>query len=211
MSSKIHFRKQFLALREKFNQNSYFKKELIIYQKVKNILDNLYDVFRLKPFTNSYDVQIVNPKTEERNNQSNYSFGLGIYYPLKLEPDLFKLSIKSKWIICLPKIINKEMEYVRYVFGNKLLKRGNIHEPSSNLVILPRVVIIPGLAFDLRGYRLGYGTGSYDRYFAKHDTKGIIKIGVCYDEMLKEKIPTDVYDIKMDYLVTDINTYKLQK
>ncbi len=62
-------------------------------------------------------------------------------------------------------------------------------------------VIVPGVAFDKDGYRLGYGKGYYDRFL-----KGIspYKLGVCQKDFFVEKLPHGEYDIKMDnVLITD--------
>lgn len=67
------------------------------------------------------------------------------------------------------------------------------------------VCIVPGLAFDKNGYRLGYGKGYYDRFLEKF--KGI-SVGLCFDEMLADTLPTDDFDKKVDYLITDKKIYK---
>jgi len=65
--------------------------------------------------------------------------------------------------------------------------------------------IVPGLAFDKKGYRLGYGKGYYDRFL---ETFNGISIGLCFDEMLEDALPTDNFDKKADYLITDKKIYK---
>ncbi len=65
--------------------------------------------------------------------------------------------------------------------------------------------IVPGIAFSLDGYRLGYGKGYYDRFLSEF--KGI-SIGLCYDACLAENIPADKYDKKVNYLITDKRIYK---
>ena len=55
--------------------------------------------------------------------------------------------------------------------------------------------IVPGIAFDKNGYRLGYGKGYYDRFLADISP---FKIGVCQKEFLKETLPHDDFDVKMD-------------
>lgn len=65
--------------------------------------------------------------------------------------------------------------------------------------------IVPGLSFDKRGYRLGYGKGYYDRFLEKFNG---ISIGLCFDAMLEDALPTDKFDKKADYLVTDKKIYK---
>ena len=62
------------------------------------------------------------------------------------------------------------------------------------------VCILPGLGFDIQGYRLGYGKGYYDRFLSKYDGKNI---GVCYNICLKSLLPHGRYDKMVDVLVTD--------
>ena len=59
--------------------------------------------------------------------------------------------------------------------------------------------IVPGLSFDMKGYRLGYGKGYYDRFLENYN---FTKVGITYDETLVSLIPNDRYDIAVDYIVT---------
>lgn len=63
------------------------------------------------------------------------------------------------------------------------------------------LMILPGLAFDEKGGRLGYGGGFYDRYLAKHPN--CMKMGIAYDFQCVEKVVTKENDICMDILITD--------
>lgn len=65
----------------------------------------------------------------------------------------------------------------------------------------PTVLLIPGLAFDTSGNRLGRGKGHYDKFLAKFSKKPTC-IGLCFDSQLVDKVPTDTHDIKMDYVCT---------
>lgn len=61
-------------------------------------------------------------------------------------------------------------------------------------------VIVPGVAFDKKKNRLGFGAGYYDRLLGE---KQILKIGVCYDFQIAEEIDTEAHDIKMDIVITE--------
>ena len=63
-----------------------------------------------------------------------------------------------------------------------------------------QLAIIPGMGFDRQGNRLGRGKGYYDRMLAK--LSHAYKIGVCFPFQLFDKIPTDIYDITMDEVLT---------
>ena len=62
------------------------------------------------------------------------------------------------------------------------------------------VCIVPALSFDRQGFRLGYGKGYYDRFLKNF--KGI-KIGICFDEFITDKIPRFDTDIAVDIIVSD--------
>ena len=61
------------------------------------------------------------------------------------------------------------------------------------------VIIVPGVAFDLTGNRLGRGKGYYDRFLQHRED--IYKIGVCFDFQLVDNISTDAFDVKMDEVI----------
>lgn len=68
---------------------------------------------------------------------------------------------------------------------------------------LLQVVFVPLLAVDLKGNRIGYGKGYYDRFLAKIDSD-VLKIGLSFFEPVKE-IPEEDFDIKCDYCITPNN------
>lgn len=81
-----------------------------------------------------------------------------------------------------------------------------IREPVVRIPILPWDVdafVLPGLAFDLQGGRLGFGAGHYDGILAKA-TRHAPKIGLCYDwQLCEEPLPQDPHDIPMDWVVSE--------
>jgi 5-formyltetrahydrofolate cyclo-ligase len=65
------------------------------------------------------------------------------------------------------------------------------------------LIVIPGLAFDRHGYRVGRGKGFYDRFLAQREFAGT-RCGLCFHEqMLSETIPNEPHDVPMDVVVTD--------
>ncbi|RMD54787.1 MAG: 5-formyltetrahydrofolate cyclo-ligase [Nitrospirae bacterium] len=64
------------------------------------------------------------------------------------------------------------------------------------------LVIIPGVAYDLEGNRIGYGSGYYDRILSKRK-KHIPVVAPAFREQLVELIPTEEHDIKVDFIVTE--------
>lgn len=88
------------------------------------------------------------------------------------------------------------------------LNRFGIEEPAAHANPLTpdaqTVVLVPALAFDQRGHRLGYGAGFYDRYLAQFPG---LKVGVCLEEFRLDAIPSAEHDEPMDYVVTDAAIY----
>lgn len=68
-------------------------------------------------------------------------------------------------------------------------------------------VLVPGLAFDRHGGRLGFGGGYYDRFLSRLDPS-VLRIGVS-DGFIVERIPVDTFDVPMTHLATEIGVVKL--
>jgi len=68
-------------------------------------------------------------------------------------------------------------------------------------------VIVPGIAFDKAGSRIGFGKGCYDMFL---DGLNAVKIGFCYDFQVMDEIPSDDHDIRMDFLVTEKGVLRCQ-
>ena len=68
------------------------------------------------------------------------------------------------------------------------------------------LIVVPGVAFDKQGGRVGYGAGFYDRYFNKiseDNIKKIIKIALAYNFQVIEKVPMDKQDVPVNYIITE--------
>ena len=87
------------------------------------------------------------------------------------------------------------------------LSRFGILEPKiENIKIGNRedisLAIVPGVVFDKKGNRIGYGAGYYDKFFSSLK-KDICKVGICYSFQVMDSITVSSYDVPMDYLVTE--------
>ena len=85
------------------------------------------------------------------------------------------------------------------------LKKGafSILEPISKRIADPKqidVVLVPGVAFDKKGGRVGFGKGCYDRFLKRADA---LKIGLCYAFQLCDVIEEESHDIKMDFVIAE--------
>jgi len=63
-----------------------------------------------------------------------------------------------------------------------------------------RVIVVPGLAFDAQGGRLGHGRGHFDRLLAKGPA---LRVGLCAENRLVEAVPMESHDVRMDVVVTE--------
>ncbi len=67
----------------------------------------------------------------------------------------------------------------------------------------PDVMLVPLLAFDMAGNRLGYGAGYYDRTIAQfRRSKSVVAVGVGYDEQEVDAVPAESYDERLDWVLT---------
>lgn len=70
--------------------------------------------------------------------------------------------------------------------------------------------LMPGSAFDARGYRIGYGAGYYDKFFS-HTKKDVFKIALAYSFQMIDEVPRDKYDVPVDCIVTEKEIILCQK
>lgn len=127
-----------------------------------------------------------------------------LYYPLPDEVDvrlLIKDAFESGKKVLLPVVKGDELELHLYE-GEASLKEGafGIMEPTGPL-FAPihydkiELAIIPGMAFDSAGHRLGRGKGYYDRLLP--NLKDAKLIGICFPFQLLEEVPAEAHDISV--------------
>lgn len=81
---------------------------------------------------------------------------------------------------------------------------GTLQPPATGRFVVPDALIVPMLAFDRRGYRLGYGGGYYDRTLAAlRRRRAITAIGIAYAAQEVAAVPHDRHDQPLDWIVTD--------
>lgn len=132
------------------------------------------------------------------------------YYAYRGEVDLsifMEFCISRGIRIALPRIVNEGvMEAAEYKGNSEMQQnRFGIFEPTGNRIERESIdaVIAPAVAFDQRLYRLGYGGGYYDRFLKDADA---VKIGVCYDFQIVERLPSESHDVKMDMVISEKST-----
>jgi 5-formyltetrahydrofolate cyclo-ligase len=90
-------------------------------------------------------------------------------------------------------------------FDELIISKYGILEPEANesRIVDPAVldvVVVPAVAFDKQGYRLGYGGGYYDRFFSRY--RDCTRIGVAYPEQIVDTVYPESHDQKVDILIT---------
>lgn len=92
-------------------------------------------------------------------------------------------------------------------FDDLLPSTFDILEPAPELrKILPyesiRLIVVPGLVFDLHGHRIGYGLGFYDKVLSQL-TKYVTRIGLALELQVVEKLPNEDHDVRLDKIITE--------
>jgi len=134
---------------------------------------------------------------------------VGGYYPFNYEIntiDILKKFEKYNFKISLPRIKKKsQMDFFLWTTKSPLsINKYGIPEPISNKVVYPSILLVPLVAFDRHLNRVGYGGGFYDRYIKKlKKTKKIITIGLAFSFQKVKSVPTNKYDIKLDFIITN--------
>ena len=136
-----------------------------------------------------------------------------MYHSLPDEVDthsaLDQLLARGKKVL-LPKVISDtEMTIHEYTGADSLQPSepyGILEPTTPELSIINcqlSIAIVPGMAFDKQGHRLGRGKGYYDRFLSR--IPNIYKIGVCFPFQMLESIPSESTDVVMDEVITSLN------
>jgi 5-formyltetrahydrofolate cyclo-ligase len=114
--------------------------------------------------------------------------------------------------VYMPRINSDDsMEAVKVTVNTEYtLNRFGIYEPCGSACPedIIDLAVIPGVAFDKMGGRMGYGKAYYDIYLRG---KNIYKLAVCYDFQLVGAVPTDLLDVNMDAVITEYNIYTVRR
>lgn len=169
------------------------------------------------------EYKVIRRKIENKKEKSKVIFNkiiktdifkeaktIAIYKNIKSEVDtteLIKYSLNMGKIIALPKVEENELKFykINSICENLEKSKFGIEEPEGKEEMLIDnnsidLVIVPGICFDLEKNRLGFGKGYYDRFLKQKDFK---TIGICFDEQIIEKVPTDNNDVNVNEVVTD--------
>lgn len=104
--------------------------------------------------------------------------------------------------IVLPTVVGDDIIPVEYAANTDFAVGDfNILEPQNEPYTGKfDLIIVPGVAFDRSGNRLGRGRGYYDRFLSQH--LSVKRIGICFDFQLVDEVPSEPFDIKMDEVIS---------
>ncbi len=120
-----------------------------------------------------------------------------VYFPLCHEGEIIPI-----------RILNPATELVPKSF--------NIREPKQDLFNMKDrvgqphkmdIIVVPGLGFDLTGNRIGYGKGFYDKFAVA--AKGVVRVGLCFEDQIESSIPTEEFDQKVNLIITESRIIKI--
>lgn len=142
------------------------------------------------------------------------------YVPIKSEMSplpLFDALIERGFTVLMPRVIpnhtllefrtwDRKTPMIRSIYG--------IEEPDPlhSAVSIPDVFLMPLLAFDREGTRLGYGAGYYDQTFGQ--MKGKLKfqaIGIAYESQCYDTVPREMHDYPLDLCITDRQVHDFRR
>ncbi len=143
------------------------------------------------------------------------SSSLSSYISFKSEVDtalIVQTTLSQNKNLYVPKVLSNEEIGLFKIHSLNDLEKGifGIREPSLDFINTSPVtdykslslILIPGLAFDRSGNRLGFGKGHYDKLLVKLP-KTCKKIGLAYHSQLFPQLPSEPFDQKMDFVLTE--------
>lgn len=120
---------------------------------------------------------------------------------------IIPLSVVETRELILSQLINYDEELSAGTYGILEPKKEYIRKVSPSDIDL---VIVPGVAFDERGYRIGYGGGYYDRFLSKLKPC-VPKIALAFDLQIVDNAYEDKHDIPVDYIITETRIIKCNR
>lgn len=143
----------------------------------------------------------------KKNDRENILSG---FYPLENEINIFPILHelhKQTVTVCLPVIEgDNQLTFRSLTNTNFALGPLGILYPKTQNIVLPNILLVPLLVCNLKGQRLGYGKGYYDKTLSILRSKNpkMIAIGICWSfQIVMDDLPQDEFDQKLDYILTE--------
>lgn len=134
------------------------------------------------------------------------------YLPVRDEFDVLPLARAAHrlgHVVAMPAVVGRAqpLAFRRWQPGGATVAGAlDIPEPPATAPpVVPGLLLVPMMAFDGEGYRLGYGGGFYDRTLAalREDNPQLVAIGVCFADLELPRLPRDAHDRRLDRVATE--------
>lgn len=190
-----------MNLKKQLRKEVLERRENVSYEVIKENSDRIFN--KLKSMQQYKDAQCVmlylSFKNEVRTQEiieDLFSQGKRVFIPVTVH--------KTKGLIVSELLdVGKDLEVGN--FGVLEPKPDALRPVSPEIIDL---VLVPGVAFDERGYRIGYGAGYYDRFLPKLK-QGTPKIAIAHEVQMIDEVPNEDFDIAVDYLLTHERLLKI--
>jgi 5-formyltetrahydrofolate cyclo-ligase len=135
---------------------------------------------------------------------------VGSFMPLKNEPQIHALFENSFFRWCFPRVTGDRLEYFAATQFEKSQNLGMSEPLDGQRVEISQIpcLLVPGLGFDKKGYRLGRGLGFYDRVLESYSG---LSVGVAFDCQIVDELDRDFWDRPVQILVTESQVYDFRK
>ncbi len=135
---------------------------------------------------------------------------LALYSPVRREVatgEILRVARSAGKRVYYPRVNGEKLDFL-HVATSADLSAGafGVAEPTAGDAVDAAqldLMVVPGVAFSIAGYRLGYGKGFYDRQLATL-TAATVTVGLGFDFQLVQSLPVEDHDQQLDYIVTDV-------
>jgi 5-formyltetrahydrofolate cyclo-ligase len=130
------------------------------------------------------------------------------YLPMRSEADPLPALAAHAGPVCMPVVAGRGRPLIFRAWAPGVQLEagafGTLVPPTDAPALVPQVLVVPLLAFDRRGFRLGYGGGFYDRTLAGLRAAGpVLALGYAFAGQEVEAVPTEATDTRLDLIVTE--------
>ncbi len=133
---------------------------------------------------------------------------VAMYSPVRGEIDtleLLELALGLGKKVFFPKVSGSDLQFFQIETTQDMLPGAfGVLEPASSAAAATQafdLMIVPGIAFDLAGNRLGYGKGYYDRWLATR--RPLVTVGLAFELQIVRNLPAETHDQQLDFIATE--------
>ena len=139
------------------------------------------------------------------------------YWPIETEFDVRPLLNRLDKLgndLCLPIVAKniKVLSFRSWRPSEPLVAAtyGTLVPSENSREVVPQLLIVPLLAFDEGGHRLGYGGGYYDCTLSTLAASGVVSVGVAFEDQRVNEVPAQTHDVPLDWIITEERVRRIQ-